>query len=268
MNRTLKVVVLPMNIAWGDRDENLYTAANLLGDVPKDTDVVVLPELFSTGYVSDQVLIANLTDTEEYSPSIDMMRRCAAQYNFAICGSIMYRRPDGCLVNRAIFVEPSGEMTVYDKRHLFMLSTERHIFTPGTQAMPVVRFRGFNIAMCVCFDLRFPAWLRNDRYQYDVLLIPANWPQSRGYAWRTLLAARAMENQAYVVGADRSGIDDYGDYEGMAQINDYLGIPTGDTISVHNLSSIAATISLDAIHDARRGFPVIEDADHFKFITE
>ena len=256
MEKNLKIAALPLDIAWTDRDENLFAAANHIHSLPKDVDVIVLPELFTCGFVTDPALLAGLADSAGSHPSLDAMRKMARAANAAVCGTVPWCLEDGSFVNRCLFVEPDGETTVYDKHHLFTLGNEAKAFTAGAKEIPVVRFRGWNIAMAVCYDLRFPEWLRNRPARYDVLLVPANWPQARAYAWRQLLIARAIENQAYVVGANRSGKDDFGTYDNLTYIFDYLGMPV-EAVPVSEPMAIVATLSHTALDDARRFFPVL-----------
>ena len=259
MEHLLKIVACPLDIAWADREENLQAAADIVRRLPRDTDIVVLPELFSTGFITDQAMLTRLADGEDSHPSLDAVRRMAARANAAVCASWVWRDADGAFTNRCFFVEPGGDITYYDKQHLFSLSPEARIFTAGRRPTPVVRFRGWNITMAVCFDTRFPETLRNLPCRYDVLLIPANWPDARRYAWEHLLIARAIENQAYVVGANRSGRDDFGVYsENTTHILDYLGLDLAEPVA-GAAPCMSAVLSYNALSDARRGFPVLAD---------
>ena len=264
MDNILKIAVMPLDIAWADRDENLYIMTSMAHRVPRNTDVIVLPELFSTGMVTDRAMLTGIADSDSHHPSLDAMRAVAAQCNAAVCGSVAWMTDGGTFVNRCLFVEPNGETTVYDKRHLFVLGNETEIFSAGTApAIPVVRFRGWDIAMAICFDLRFPEWLRYGAdKRYDLLLMPANWPQARAYAWRQLLIARAIENQAFVVGANRSGRSDHGCFDNQSYVFNYLGMPIAQPIpGARNDgkpdSILVATLSHSDLDDARRGFPVL-----------
>ena len=156
----LKVAVLPLNITWADIDENLYATSKLLSKVDKDTDIVVLPELFTTGFINTETLLEKYSEPADKSMSIKQLSLWAEKYNFAIAGTFLVKE-EGKFYNRAFFVEPSGECTFYDKKHLFGLSTEATQFTSGIKPIPVIRYRGWNIAMAICYELRFPAWLRN-----------------------------------------------------------------------------------------------------------
>ena len=260
MEHLLKIVTCPLDIAWADRDENLLNAADILRRLPRDTDIVVLPELFSTGFITDQAMLTRLADGDDSHPTLDGVRRMAAHANAAICASWVWRDAEGSFTNRCFFIEPGGDITFYDKQHLFSLSPETRIFTPGRRPTPVVRYRGWNITMAVCYDTRFPETLRNPPCRYDLLLIPANWPDARRYAWEHLLIARAIENQAYVVGANRSGRDDFGVYSpDTTHILDYLGIDLAEPLAAAR-PCLTAVLSYNALADARRGFPVLAES--------
>lgn len=261
---TLTVAVVPLDIAWGDRAENLYQVGRLAGKLRGRADVIVFPELFSTGFISDPVQMAEMADTVDVHPSLDAMRAAAHSANAAVCGSVLHAVEDSVggiqYYNRCYFVEPDGETTVYDKHHLFCLGAESRVMTAGTTPVPVVRFRGCNISMAVCFDLRFPSWLRNrPANPYDLLLLPSNWPQSRQLAWETLLRARAIENQAFVVGANRSGSDDMGTYDDMTAVFDPLGAPLGQTEPDTGITF--AQVDVDALHSFRTDMPFLSSAD-------
>ena len=262
----LNIAVISLNISWCDPDENRYSLSKALDLLSKDTDVAVVPELFTTGFLSDQVSIDKYSEYWEDSPTLIFLKEMSAKHNMALCGSFMIKASNGLVLNRAVFVEPSGEVTHYDKHHLFMLSDEPRCFQSGNDPVPVIRFRGWNIAMAICYDLRFPTWLRNRDCRYDLLLLPANWPTARQYAWKHLLSARAIENQAYVAGANRSGHDDYGEYDNMSAIYDFMGkdITTYESskqISYPNASIITASLTADKLNKARKQFPVLNDAD-------
>ncbi len=258
----LKVVAAPLDIVWTDIDENIYATSRILDSLGKNVDVVVLPELFSTGFISTPDLLYRFA--AQGQKTIDTLRKWSEKYNFAIAGSVLFLENDK-VYNRGFFIEPSGESAFYDKSHLFGLSSEAQNFARGTQRIPIVRFRGWNIALAICYDLRFPAWLRNIDNAYDVLLVPANWPVKRSYAWQHLLIARAIENQAYVVGCNRAGRDDSGEYDGQTFIYNYLGKPIGHEIA-EGSACIEADMDRDRLNAIRKGFPVNADADKFHFV--
>lgn len=256
----LRVAALPLAIEWGDKTANIRTLDAAMHALPAGTDIVVLPELFSTGYADDIDAMTELAEAPD-GPTIKHLQALADRYSAAIAGSFLCIA-DGKLYNRGFFIEPSGDVTFYDKRHLFSLSAEATNFTAGTERMPVVRFRGWNVSMIICYDLRFPVWCRCRRSEYDILLVPANWPQARGYAFTHLAIARAIENQCCVVAADRGGSDVYGAYDGLTQIFDGRGMPVGEERG----QFIIADLSRKKQDDYRAGFPAANDADDFDFL--
>lgn len=258
----LTVTLLPLPIVWADKEANFEAVGTALAELPPGTDLLVLPELFSTGYTDDPQLMRDLAERNT-GDTIDRVKAWAAKYNIAVAGSFLASTPPG-IYNRGFFIEPSGDETYYDKKHLFSLSAESKVFRPGVRPVPVVRFRGWNIAMIVCYDLRFPVWCRSRNYQYDLLLVPANWPQSRGYAFEHLLIARAIENQCAVAGCDRGGSDQYGCYDGLTQIYDGRGYPVGTQCGPF----VTATLRSDRLISYREHFPVGRDADDFNIVGE
>lgn len=260
MQRLLNVAVMPLNINSGDRDENLYIFSQQLANISRDTDIVVLPELFSTGFIADPVLMRNLADSSDRQLTLNFLRELAAKHNTAVCGSLLWRDGNNYF-NRCFFIEPSGETAYYDKHHLFTQSKEPKLLTAGTAPSPIVRYRGWNIAMSVCYDMRFPVWQRNVGNRYDIMLVPANWPTVRSYDWQHLLIARAIENQACYVGANRSGEDDFGSYDNNSFIVDHRGRMVGNVDEATGI--VTATLSLDDLKKCRTAFPVSSSADHF-----
>lgn len=256
----LTVAAISLNIAWGDVDENIFATAAAIEALPNIPDVIVLPETFSTGYIADNEHIERVAQDWHNSTTIRSMTEWARTYNAAICGTLLIKDGDQ-IFNRAVFVEPSGEITYYDKRHLFALSKEAKHISAGRRLPPVVRYRGWNIALAICYDIRFPAWCRNQGLRYDILLVPANWPQAREYAWQNLLKARAIENQSYVVGANRSGNDDFGSYDNQTFVFDSMGKPIDNESD--NPTVVCATFSRETLQHLRRSFPVSLDADRF-----
>lgn len=259
-NNALKTAALPLDIAWADRSENLYILSQAFESLEPETDIVVLPELFTTGFIAqaDQAIenAEPLDDRDDHT--LATLLRLSHKYRVAIVGSYLKRSIDGHPLNHAVFVEPTGEVTTYDKHHLFGLSPEKQLYVAGSAQPPVVRYRGWNISMIVCYDLRFPCWCRNRGLRYDMLLVPANWPESRQYAWEHLLIARAIENQAVVVGVNRSGTDDYGSYGEGSGIYDYCGQP----IERRGRNGwIYATVERAQLQQYRKRFPFYADAD-------
>ena len=264
---SLKVASVALDIVWTDIEENLFATENIIHRLDKDVDLLVLPELFTTGFISSASLLIKFAEPEDSGDSLTLrkVKEWAAKYNMAIAGSYLSVSSDGRFHNRGFLVEPSGETTFYIKKHLFSLSSEAENFAAGTDTIPVIRFRGWNIALAICYDLRFPAWLRNRGAMYDVLILPANWPARRAYAWEHLLIARAIENQAYVVGANRSGSDDSGPYgDNKSFILNYVGKSIGE-VCAHHKNVLTATLDRDRLLAYRSSFPALNDADNFSF---
>lgn len=255
MNNTLRVAAVPLAVAAADKAANLAAAAEAIASLPAGTDIAVLPELFSTGLPDDEGELRRLAEPNS-GDTVRFLADLARRSGVALAGSFLASTA-GTLFNRAFFIEPGGDDTFYDKRHLFGNSPERRFLSPGhAGAMPVVRYRGWNVALAVCYDVRFPVWCRSRDYAYDLLLVPANWPAARAYAWEHLLIARAIENQACVVGANTPA-DAAG---GPSYIFDALGRPAGQATTS---GIIAAELSRDALDKVRRAMPVAADADPF-----
>ena len=261
MNSTLKIAAIPLKMSWADRDENLIKVESIVKGLHKDTDIVVLPELFSTGFLQDPDVIRSLAEPSD-GFTMAKMKKLAREHNVAIAGSFLCE-VEGKSYNRGFFIEPDGETCFYDKRHLFALSPEHTLFAQGVGLPPVIRFRGWNISMVVCYDLRFPTWCRNRQghNQYDVMLVPANWPSSRGFAWRQLLSARAIENQAVYVGANRGGTDDFGDYSDSTFIFNPIGMIASEVDD--KTGAVYASFQKEEVETVRTKLPFGNDSDDF-----
>lgn len=259
MSNLLKIAALPHPIVFAEPESNLIDIAQSLEHIPENTDIIVLPEMFTTGYVKDKELVRSLGERND-GRTISAVRRWASTLNAAIAGSFL--ATDGTeYYNRAFFVESSGETTFYDKKHLFTPSGEADIYTPGRQRFSPIRFRGWNVMLFVCYDLRFPIWCRNDQLEYDLAILPSNWAEARQYAFTQLLIARAIENQACYVGANRGGEDLYGKYpSSMTQIYDFWGDPAGHSEN----GFIVGILDKEKMEAYRKRFPVFRDADPVK----
>lgn len=259
MSDILNIAALSLDILQGEPEENLRRTERLMKELPLSPDLVVLPELFTTGFIQDAGELSRVAESIDGS-TMKTVAQLARQYDTAICGSFAAKE-SGKIYNRAFFVKPVGDAVFYDKRHLFCLSSEAQLFGQGRSPMPIVDYRGWRIAMMICYDLRFPVWSRNCGNAYDMLVVPANWPHARGYAWTHLLIARAIENQAVVVGANRSGSDDYGCYDNLSFIYDALGESIGAELP--DIPVTLASPSLEAVAKVRRRMPAHRSADHF-----
>lgn len=249
----LQVAVLQTALVWQNAQANREQLAQQLQQV--NADLIVLPEMFTSGFSMQSQDIA-----EPEGDSLDWLKQQAAQSGAALCGSVATRVGSGC-VNRCYFVTPDGNVSFYDKKHLFRMAGEHHAYVAGAQRV-VVSWRGWRLLLQVCYDLRFPVFSRN-RNDYDIALYVANWPAARAHAWRTLLQARAIENQAFVLGCNRVGTDGNGvEYRGDSLIVDYLGLPLADALPEQNTVLYAELDYTKLIH-YRQQFPAALDADPF-----
>lgn len=253
----LRVSLIQTDIVWEDKRKNLEQTHQYIRRLEGVSDLAVLPEMFSTGFTMNSRQLAEPTDGE----TITTLKRWAARYNVAINGSYIAREKEDCY-NRAFFLTPEGESYFYDKRHLFRMGDEPLHFSAGCEK-PIVSYRGWNICMLICYDLRFPVWSRNAGNLYDLLLYPANWPASRRLVWDTLLPARALENMSYVCGVNRTGTDGNGlRYDGGS----ILYSPKGKAMAsfpADEQGVVTTEIDLTSLHELRRKFPAWKDADRF-----
>ncbi len=253
--RDLKLALLQTDLLWEAPAANRYMLENKLTGLDIDTDVVILPEMFTTGFTMNTALAE-----PEQGPSLEWMKEIALEKRVAIAGSIMVS-DEGNVYNRMYFVYPEGVLARYDKRHLFRMAGEHAHFTPGQQRV-VIQFRDWSICLQVCYDLRFPVWSRN-RSDYDLLLYVANWPDKRSSAWSALLRARAIENYCYTAGVNRVGIDGNNiAYDGSSAIYDPKGATLAELPDGKD-GLIYATLSAQDLIGYREKFPVWMDADDF-----
>lgn len=260
-SRNLNIVLMENDIAWGDKDANLAQVKRQMANIPLGTDLVILPELFSTGFITDDRELASSLAERNTGDTIATLHALAREHQVAIAGSFLASTA-AQLYNRAFFIEPNGEDTFYDKRHLFTYGGEDKVFNTGRQLAPTIRYRGFNIKLIVCYDLRFPVFCRNVQNNYDLLIVVANWPLARQAAWKQLLIARALENECYVCGVNRCGTDSSGlDYsEASSLVIDFKG----KVIAQRGTSPlIAAELSPADLERFREKFPAWRDADEF-----
>lgn len=265
MTKNLNICLFPMPIEWENKKANLSRLEEELMKVHPDTDLLVLPETFSTGFPTgmnkEDVRLLAEKNTES---TIDYLKFLSHKFNLAIAGTFI-ANSGGSLYNRAFFIEPSGEETFADKRHLFTMAGEDKIFSRGHERLKV-RYRGWEIAMVVCYDIRFPGWCRNIDNEYDVLIVSANWPKVRVDAWEKLLYARAIENEAYVLGVNCKGKDSKGfEYDGSSKIIDFKGKDIASKIS-EDSSFLYATLSKEKLDSFREKFPAYKDADKIHII--
>jgi predicted amidohydrolase len=252
----MKISVIQPDIAWEDKLLNFKTLTGIIKPLFDKTDLVILPEMFNTGFSMNPSALGEPSDGITY----EWMRKLSEEGNFGLCGSYIVKE-NGKFFNRFVFVSPEKKTWHYDKRHLFSMGGENEIFSAGNKRL-IFNFRGMKISPYICYDLRFPVWSRNTE-GFDLLIYSANWPVSRQNVWNTLLHARAIENQCYVAGSNRTGTDGAGiKYSGESMIIN----PRGEIIvSAGNKENISinSELSLTELSDFRRKFPVADDADKF-----
>ncbi|MDR1368665.1 MAG: amidohydrolase [Dysgonamonadaceae bacterium] len=257
----LRVSLVQSTVFWEDKSRNIEHYGALLKPLTGKTDLAVLPEMFSTGFSVNGS--NHLAETRE-GRTVEMIRKWAEDYHFAICGSFLSGENDK-LYNRGFFVTPEGDAFFYDKRHLFRMGDENKNFTAGDKQL-IVSYKGWNICLIVCYDLRFPVWSRNTAKAYDLLICPANWPRVRKNTWNILLKARALENYCYVCGVNRIGEDGHHNHhEGESQLIDFKG----DVIAFCDPDKeMTATgfLQKEVLDHFREKFPVWRDADEFEVI--
>lgn len=254
----MRISLVQDTIFWADKTANLQKTELQLAGLSGETDLVVLPEMFTTGFCTDDLHLAETMEGQ----TVSSLCEWAKKYKLAIAGSFI-ARDNGNVYNRAFFVFPSGEIHCADKRHLFSMGGEHRHFSAGQQRM-IVNYLGFNICLLVCYDLRFPVWARNVDNEYDLLLYVANFPDKRISSWDILLRARAVENQAYVAGVNRVGVDGVNlNYNGHSVLLNYFG---EELLSLPENESAIETyaLKLSPLKRYREKFDVSKDADRFE----
>ena len=254
----MKVSIIQPDIIWEDKTRNLSHLDELILPLYEKTDIVILPEMFSSGFSMNTEKLSEPADGHTFQ----WMKETAERGNFGLCGSYIVFE-DNHFYNRFVFVSPGNESWHYDKRHLFSMAGENKFFTQGKSRL-VFRFRGATISPYICYDLRFPVWSRN-RNEYDLAVYVASWPQVRISVWDTLIKARAIENQCYVAGANRVGADGTGTrYSGGS----YIVNPRGEILKSAGSQecTITSEISMSDLTEFREKFPVREDSDDFQIL--
>ncbi len=253
----LTVTIIQADLHWHDAAANRAMFDARIGALEDDTDLIVLPEMFTTGFTMDAESQAEPMD----GPSMAWLRDTAKRAGAAVCGSLVITEQGQCF-NRFVMMRPDGDFTCYDKRHLFRLAGEDQHYAAGSE-IQTCEINGWKVRPLVCYDLRFPVWSRRTQQQdFELLLFVANWPTPRHQAWETLLRARAIENQCYVVGVNRVGIDGNDvPYAGGSAIVDFLG---NELVNLGDAASQATvTLELDALRQFRERYPFDIDADVF-----
>jgi predicted amidohydrolase len=254
----LRVTLVQTDLAWEDRATNLKNLAETIGAQADHGDLIVLPEMFATGFsMAPQALAETMT-----GESVQWLHQIATSAGSTVTGSLMIE-DGGHYHNRLFWVSPDGVQATYDKKHLFTFAGEDKVYTPGETPLQV-SLKGWQIRPSICYDLRFPVWTRNRAPFYDLAIFVANWPAKRAAHWRSLLKARAIENQSYVVGVNRVGRDG----NGHEYLGDSMAIdPLGRIIFHRALEACTPTLRLEAdlLRRYRRSFPALADGDEFAF---
>ena len=257
---SLTITIIQSNLFWENKKANLEMFQQKIESIKEKTEIVILPEMFNTGFSMKPELFAEKMDGE----TVNWMKKISSEKKIILTGSLMIEE-EGKYFNRLLWVLPNGEMGIYDKRHLFAYARENDHYSAGNKKL-IASVKGWKINLQVCYDLRFPVWARQSatdaENKYDLLINVANWPEKRSVAWQTLLRARAIENQCFVVGANRVGEDGNKiTYNGGSTIID----PFGEIIYEKKNAEDIFTYSLqkDKIVECRSHFPFWKDADHF-----
>lgn len=254
---SLTVTLVQTNLYWENKKENLEMLAKKIESIKQKTELVILPEMFSTGFSMKPAILAEDMNGE----TVNRMRKISSEKKIILAGSIIIKQ-NGNYFNRLIWMLPNGEYGFYDKRHLFAYGDEHTHYTPGNKRL-IASVKGWKINLQVCYDLRFPVWGRQKDYnEYDVLIYVANWPEKRYVAWKTLLQARAIENQCYVIGVNRVGEDGNGiNYTGGSTIVDALGEILYQKCNEEDVFTY--TLEKEKLNKIREKFPFWKDADSF-----
>ena len=269
---TLRFSIIQTSLFWEDKGANLDLLGQKIMGITEPTEIIVLPEMFNTGFSMQPEKFAETMD----GPSVDWMRRMSAATKSIITGSLIISE-NGNYFNRLIWMLPNGQFGFYDKRHLFAFAGEDQHYTPGNKRL-IASVKGWKINLQICYDLRFPVWARqspaiinNDveksssnemAPEYDVLLYVANWPEKRSHAWKTLLTARAIENQCFTIGVNRVGLDG----NNIAHSGNSMIVgPLGEVLyhCAYEEDIFHISLQKEEIDNTRSKFPFWKDADFF-----
>lgn len=254
----IKVAVCQFDIEWENTDANLQHLSGCIKSMDKDTDVLILPEMFHCGFSMSPAVNGQVNG----GVVLEWMKTIADTYSMAVMGSVVVKE-DNNFVNRLYVVQP-GQVDYYDKRHLFTMGDEHLHFKKGTNRL-IVDIKGWKFCPLICYDLRFPVWSRNRHNEYDVLVYVANWPASRSEVWNALLKARAIENQSYVIGVNRIGKDRILSYMGDSQVIDSKGLVIHNQLNQSGLFYV--NLDKGELDDFRSKFPVWRDGDEFELLV-
>ena len=254
----LKITTIQTNLFWEDISANLTQLGNKLAALIDVSDIIILPEMFTTGFSMNPTKLAESPNGR----TLAWLKEQAQKTKAVLTGSYIVKEKD-CYYNRLVWMQPDGHFQTYDKKHLFSLSTEPNHYTAGQERL-VVEYKGWKICPLICFDLRFPVWSRNTE-NYDLLIYVANWPEKRAHHWRSLLMARAIENQAYTIGVNRVGEDGNKSYHsGDTSVIDYNGSILVHTAHIENTST--TELDYQKQQDFREKLRFLADRDDFKLL--
>ncbi len=256
----LTLTLIQTQLAWQDKKTNLRLLEEKIESIPDSAEVVILPEMFSTGFCMEPQLLAETIS----GPTMEWMKDISRRHSVILTGSIIIEE-EGRYYNRLVWMQPDGRYGYYDKRHLFAYAGENITYTPGNKRL-VASVKGWRIHLQVCYDLRFPVWTRQQSHdqqpEYDILVNVANWPQKRIHAWKTLLCARAIENQCYTIGVNRVGDDGNNIYHsGNSLVIDPLGEVLYHMADEEDIFTI--TLQKQKLQEVRERFPFWKDGDSF-----
>ena len=249
----MKVTILQLDIVWGRPLENIRRAEHLMASA-SGSDLYVLPEMWATGFATEPTGIA---ESEISSVALQWMRSTAMARHCAIAGSLAVQTSDGCFRNRHFFINGRNQNELYyDKYNLFHYGGEDRFYTAGEQNV-IVEYEGIRFLLVTCFDMRFPEWVRyNEQKKYDAIICVANWPESRQNAWQILTRARAIENQAFLIGCNRVGDDSYSHYKGLSAVISPIGRTVVSCLA--NIEqAVSAEIDIERVRQLRRKFKVL-----------
>ncbi|MBT8302913.1 MAG: amidohydrolase [Bacteroidia bacterium] len=256
MMKHLEVAIIQSNLVWENPIQNRLDFSRKIEEIDKQVDLIVLPEMFTTGFTMNPNIVAeNMTGN-----TVDWMKQMAEETQAAIMGSLVISENND-FFNRLLFVEPSGTFHIYDKRHTFTLAGEHLVYSAGKKHT-LVEYKGWHILPLICYDLRFPVWSRNTM-DYDLLIYVANWPRTRIAAWDALLKARAIENMSYCIGVNRVGLDANNlEYPGHSAVYDLFGNVTGSCTDEKE-ETVLVTLSKDHLKNYRQKLQFLKDRDKF-----
>lgn len=259
MLEPIKITIFQAYLFWENVEKNLSNLSLRISSLKEKTDLILLPEMFNTGFTMNVKKCAETMD----GPTMRWMYETAKKYECVVAGTIIIEE-DNKYYNRFVWMSEDGSYVTYNKRHLFTLAGEEKIFTRGEERI-ITEIKGWKICPMICYDLRFPVWTRNVNHSYDLLVYTASWPDKRSAHWRTLIPARAIENQSYVIGVNRMGYDGNEVYYSGGSM---CISPSGDVVYYKPEDEDLYTFTLypEELHKVREELPFVQDADPFKLL--